>query len=342
MTELDRATPRPVAAPAARDPSRPPAGRLRAQGRPGLLPALTALLGADTVVLAALEVPGPGTRRLPGGHRSPRCRSRGPRRTGRRPPAHRPADPARTDAGPLGALAASSAVGYLEARAVLGPDRPGATDDVAAPLLVLAVLLLAATVAVASWCALPAGSVAPEPRTRVLLGVLLLAAVWGLLLARHLTGWPAAGTLPVRGAGALAELVVLPAAAAAGGGLLARAAWAGKATFASAGCRALAGLAAVGAVWSPTSPGGAGASTGATWTGTALGVAAVPAVLCWTAVVRTGRQYWGGLPAAAPAQPPCSPPSARPRGPELPDDPVSRPAPSAATVAERRARRSGT
>jgi hypothetical protein len=145
--------------------------------------------------------------------------------------------------GALVALAASSAVAYLTAGVVLGRDRPGTTDGGAPPhLLVLAVLLLAACVAVAAWRALPAGAVTLERRTRVLVGAVLLAAVWGLLRARHLPVEPVAGELSVRGAGALAGLVVLPAAAAAGGGLPARAAWAGKATFASAGCLPLAGL----------------------------------------------------------------------------------------------------
>ncbi|SDX31321.1 hypothetical protein SAMN05660209_00125 [Geodermatophilus africanus] len=242
--------------------------------------------------------------------------------------------------GALVALAASSAVGYLAAGTVVGRGRSGTTDGGAPPhLLVLAVLLLAATVAVAAWRALPAGAVTLERRTRVLVGPLLLAAVWGLLMARQLPVGPVAGGLPVRSAGALADLVVLPAAAAAGGGLLARAAWAGKATFASAGCLALAGLVPVGAVWSPTPPGGAGASAAVTWTATALGVAAaVPAVLCWTAVVRTGRQYWGGLPAAAPAPRPRLLPVPR----SSPEDPASRPTPGAAAVAARGARRSGT
>jgi hypothetical protein len=242
--------------------------------------------------------------------------------------------------GALVGLGASSAVGYLAAGAVLGPDRSGTTVGVAPPrLLPLVLLLLASTVAVTAWRALPAGSATLERRTRVLVGALLLTTVWGLLLARYLPVGPVAGELPVRSAGALADLVVLPAAAAAGGGLLARAAWAGKATFASAGCLALAGLVPVGAVWSPTPPGGAGASAAVTWTATALGVAAaVPAVLCWTAVVRTGRQYWGGLPAAAPAPRPRLLPVPR----SSPEDPASRPTPGAAAVAARGARRSGT
>jgi hypothetical protein len=325
VTEPDGATPRPT--------------------RPGLLPAPTALLGAATVVLAVHELPdpggtGPSAVAAPPGAGAVALAvpavvlllTAWPARHGRR-------------TGALAALAASSAVGYLAAGAVLGRHRSGTTDDAAPPLLlVLAVLLLAATVAVAAWRALPAGSVTLERRTRVLVGALLLAAVWGLLAARHLPVGPVAGELPVRGTGALSDLVVLPATAAAGGGLLARAAWAGKATFACAGCLALAGVVTVGAVWSPTPAGGAGASAGVAWTATALGVAAaVPAVLCWTAVVRTGRQYWGGPPAAAPAP---LPPAARPRLVPVPrsspEEPASRPTRSAAAVAARGERRSGT
>ncbi|MGY1679935.1 hypothetical protein [Geodermatophilus sp. SYSU D01176] len=338
MTEPDLAALRPMGAHPGRAVSRRSDGRPRA----GRLSAGAALLGTGAVVLAAHDLPAPGhigssaVTTPPGAGTVTLAVLAVVLLLAARSIRHRPA------AGPLVTLAASSAVGYLAVGAALGPDRAGPTDDVAETRpLALAVAFLAAVMAVTSWRALPAGSVTLERRTRVLVGVLLLTAVWGLLLARHLTVRVPAEGIPVRSADALADLVVLPAATAAGAALLARVAWAAAAAFASSGCLAVVGLVALVEAWSRST----GTPAGTPWSVTALAVtAAVPAALCWTAVVRTGRQFWRELP-ATPAVPVPAP---RPRLLPVPrsslDDSVPVPAPTSTSTStvERRARRSGT
>ncbi|MGY1669792.1 hypothetical protein [Geodermatophilus sp. SYSU D00710] len=216
----------------------------------------------------------------------------------------------RSPAGPLLALGTSLAAGYLTAGylvagLVRGPDGGGTPGHDAAPVpLSGAVLALCATVALLSWWAVPPATAAFDRRSRRLIGVLLLAAVVPAVAGPYLPAWPAA--VPgaptadhldgpaLRWAVALADLVLLlPAAAATGAGLLRGARWAGPAAFAVSGCLALVGAAEAATTWSAVLYGDAGATAGTALTTTAVAaVTATPALLCWTAVVRTRRQHW--------------------------------------------------
>ncbi|SNS11111.1 hypothetical protein SAMN04488107_1419 [Geodermatophilus saharensis] len=173
-------------------------------------------------------------------------------------------------AGPLLALGTSLGAGYLAAERVPGRAGVPGADGVHLPVSV-AVLVLCAAVAVGSWRAVPQATAVFDRPSRRLIGVLLLAA-----------GTSVAGRDPA---------LLLPAAAT-GVGLLRGARWAGPAAFAVSGCLALVAAEASATTWTAPLPGAAGPAAGAL-TATVLGaVGASPAVLCWTAVVRTRRQAW--------------------------------------------------
>jgi hypothetical protein len=187
-----------------------------------------------------------------------------------------------------------------------------------------------------------------ERRTRALVGTLLLTAVGAVVLGHHVAAWVsiAAGRPPVEyladarawWVGTTLDLVFLLPAAAAGVGLLRRALWAAPAAFASSGCLGLIGLLVV-----AEASGGPAGSWGTAWIAPVTAVTtATPTVLCWVAVVRTGRQYWRGSPAApmTPTPSPRLPLASMPRSPL--DAQVSPLVPGSAGVVERTARRSGT
>ncbi|MGX5654783.1 hypothetical protein ACWKWC_08445 [Geodermatophilus nigrescens] len=209
----------------------------------------------------------------------------------------------RSPAGPLLALGSATAAWYLAAELVLGPDRTGTpgNDEAYLPLF-LTVLLVSSAVALGSWWAVRPSAAALEERTRRVLGPLLLLVVAAFLLGRYLPAWwsivsghPSEEYLAgpqVWWTVAFEDLVLLlPAAAATGVGLLRRARWSGPAAFAVSGCLALVGAAVVAMAWSNTVHGDPGSTVGTALTMTGIGVVTVlPAVLCWAGFLRTGRR----------------------------------------------------
>jgi hypothetical protein len=206
--------------------------------------------------------------------------------------------------GPLLALAPALATWYLVAELVVGPDRTGrhpGNDEAFLPLFVL-VLLLASAVAIGALRALPRSGVRLDRRTRRLAGGLLLLLVALHVLGRYLPMW--LDVVAGRGAAdytaapgiwwtvAFEDLaLLLPAAAAAGAGLLRGTRWAGAAAFAASGTLTLVAAAVTGMAWSTTLHGDPGSTTGSALVMTGIGLlSASPAAVCWTGTVRAGRR----------------------------------------------------
>ncbi|GAA4733830.1 hypothetical protein GCM10023328_11670 [Modestobacter marinus] len=222
----------------------------------------------------------------------------------------------RSPAGPLLALSVALGHWYLAAELVLVPERTGrpGDDEVFLPLFV-AVLLLATAVAVGAWSAASTATTRLDRPTGTLVGVGLLMGSGLFVLGRHVPAWldvvrgaPSAEYLAGPGAWwavAFQELaLLLPVSAAAGIAVLRRLPWSGHAAFAASGLLAVVGAAVGGAAWSSTR-GYAGPTVDGATSTSAIGlVTAVPAVLCWVAVARTGRQNWASPvdhPGAGPA-----------------------------------------
>jgi hypothetical protein len=208
--------------------------------------------------------------------------------------------------GPLLALGSALAAWYFAAELVLGPDRSGrpGNDEAFLPLF-LSVLLLAAAVVIGAWRALPTTTVRLGGRSRAVIGSLLLIIVALFVLGRYLPAWlsiidgtPSADYVAgpsVWWTVAFEDLaLLLPAAAAAGVGLLRGARWAGLAAFAVSGCLALIGVAVAAMAWSNQWHGDPGSTLGTAVAMTFIGVlTAVPAIVCWTYVagdVTTGLE----------------------------------------------------
>ncbi|WP_157943898.1 hypothetical protein [Blastococcus atacamensis] len=203
----------------------------------------------------------------------------------------------RSPHGPLLALGTALAAWYFAAELVLGPDRLGrpGNDEAFFPLF-LSVLLLSAAVAIGAWRALPTTAVSLGRRSRAVIGSLLLIIVALFVLGRYLPAWlsivdgtPSADYVAgpsVWWTVAFEDLaLLLPAAAAAGIGLLRRARWAGIAAFAVSGCLALIGVAVAAMAWSNNWHGDPGSTPGTAMAMTFIGVlTAVPAIVCWTAI----------------------------------------------------------
>ncbi|MGY2002679.1 hypothetical protein [Blastococcus sp. SYSU DS1024] len=205
-------------------------------------------------------------------------------------------------AGPLLSLGAALTTWYFAAALVLGPIALGGAgiERMFLPLI-LGVLLLAAAVVVGSWRGLLAGSVRFDRATSRLVAGLVLVVVTVLVLGRYLPEWVALvhGTASsgypdgpeAWWAVAFTHLApLLPAMVTTGVGLLRGARWAGMAAFTATGCLALIGTAVTGMAWSAALHGDVSATTGTAWRMTGLAVLmALPAIVCWTAVIRTGR-----------------------------------------------------
>jgi hypothetical protein len=209
-------------------------------------------------------------------------------------------------AGPLLALGPAVASWCLLFALLVGQDRGGrygGNDEAFLPVL-LGLLLLASSVTVGAWRAVPRERVVFDRPTGVLVGGLLLAAVAFDLAGRYLPAWLAlvAGRPPAEYAGgpgfwwalAVEDLAaLLPVAVVTGIGLLRRARWAGPSAFAVSGALALGALAAT-ARSLVTALSGHGSSPVATglWAGLWGLVSLAPAAVCWLAVLRTGKRAW--------------------------------------------------
>jgi hypothetical protein len=254
----------------------------------------------------------------------------------------------RSPLGPLLAMGPALASWYLLAALLVGQDRSGrfAGNDTAFLPLFVCVLLLASAVIAGAWRELPRDRVVFDRPTGALLGCLLLVLCAVDVFGGYLPAW--LGLVDGRTGDdsswgqqfwwALALLnlaLLLPAAAVTGVALLRRAGWAGPPAFGLSGALALVALTATGRAVATAVHEQATVTIGAGLRlAVGLAVSVAPAVVCWLAVLRTGKRAWDQPRAPAPPPPLPRAPGHAGTAPVLPvarppaDDATSRPDPA--------------